>query len=325
MADDTASGESGGDLGRLTSTTQSAVHTEPTQPDEGTNDKEGQGVDAPGSITNSKIHEPELAKPTNESDSFIVKEKISDYTHFFRESLEKDGYGVKRFTNLVSEHANSKEIYDLWATKLRKYAESYEKNHATETSPRLARSFMDYLSTVDDRLQKIESKIGLAAKETKKPEDVPDEGDSVQTRFYNVSAQPQSRSTSMDDDEQGWNQQGDFLSEVDPKHCLRVLFNWVQDHNTGDDSPRDDEHPDPKRIEISELRIHSDPITTFLAKKLDYEVQKDSVVRLKRPFRTLIRNVDSVKKQLSLLEIEYMYGINIYTWTYIWRNYLRTD
>lgn len=325
MTENTATGESGGDLGRSTSTTQSAVHTEPGQPDECANDKEDQGVDTPGSVVNSKIHEPGLAKPTNASDSFIVKEKMSDYTHFFREGLEKDGYGLKDFMDIVSEHATSKEIYELWATKLRKYAESYDKSHATETSPRLARSFMDYLGTVDDRLQKIESKIGLAAKETKKPEDVPDEGDSVQTRFYNASAQPQSRNTSMDDDEQGWNQQGSFLSEVDPKHCLRVLFNWLQDPNTGDDCPRDDEHPDPKRIEISEIRIHSDPITTFLAKQLDYEVQKDGVVRLKRPFRTLIRNVDSVKKQLSFLESEYMYGINIYTWIYIWQNYLKTD
>lgn len=311
MTDNTASGESGGDLGSLASTTKSAAHTEPAQPDEGVVDKEDQEGDAPGRGADSKIHKPELAKPTNTSDAFIVKEKTTDYSHYFRKGLDKGGYGLEFFTNVVSEHATSKEIYDLWATKLRKYGESYDKTHATERNPRLVRSFMDYVGTVDDRLQKIESKIGLAAKETKKPEDVPGKGHSVQMRFYNASTQPQSRSTSIEDDEKGWNEQGSFLSEVDPKHCLRVLFNWVQDHNTGDDSSCDDEHPDPKRIEISEIRIHSDPITAFLAKQLDYEVHKDSVIRLKRPFRTLIRKIDSIKKQLSFLESEYGYGVNI--------------
>lgn len=317
MTNETASGEAGADLGSLTSTTQFAEHTEPAQPDKGANDKGYHEAEAPDSGAGSEIHEPELSKPTNASDAFIVKEKMTDYTHYFREGLTKSGYGLEFFTNVVAENATSKEIYDLWATKLRKYAEAYDKSHATERNPRLVRSFMDYVGTVDDRLQKIESKIGLAAKETKKPEDVPGKGDSVQTKFYNASAQPQFRSTSMDDDEQGWNEQGNFLSEVDPKHCLRVLFNWVQDHNTDNDSPRDDEHPDHKRIDISEIRIDSDPITAFLAKQLDFEVHKDSVVRLKRPFRTLIRKVDSFRKQLSFLEREYRYAINIYLNSYM--------
>lgn len=305
MKDETANPDSGGDLGGLTSTVQSAVHTELKQPDEGAEDKNDQALEVRSSGEKSKVDEPKVTKPTNASDAFLVTEKQTDYVHYFREGLEKGGYGLQSFMDVVAEHATSKEIYDLWATKIRKYAESYDKSNASERTPRLARSFIDYVGTVDDRLQKIESKIGIAAKETKKPEDALDQAHSVQTRFYNASAQPQSRITSLDDDEPGWNVAGSFLSEVDPKHCLRVLFNWVQDHDTGTDSQRDEEHPYSEYIEISEIRIHSDPLTAFLAKQLDYEVHKDSVVHLKRPFRSLIRKVDSIKKQLSFLENQF--------------------
>lgn len=305
MTDDTASGESGGNLEAIELTAQTAAHNDLAQPDEGADGKKDQQPEIPGSAEKSKANKQEVTKPTSASDAFLVTEKMPDYVHYFREAIKRGGAEIEYFMDVVAEHGTSKEIYDLWLKKLRKYAESYDKSPASERTPRLARSFIDYVGTVDDRLQKIESKIGMTAKETKKPEDIPGKAHSVQTRFYNASAQPQSRNASLDDDEPGWNIQGSFVSEVDPKHCLRVLFSWVQDHSTGTDSQRDDEHPGPESIEISEIRINSDPITAFLAKQLDYEVHKDSVVHLKRPFRSLIRNVDSIRRQLSFLENEF--------------------
>lgn len=305
MTDDTAHGESGGNLDGVTSTAQAAPHPEPSQPDQGVGDKDHQGLEVPGSVEKPKLDQPEATKPANATDAYLLTEKPPDSKPHFWEYLKKRGYKLQDYIDIVADNATSKEIYDLWITKLQKYAESYDKSHASERTPRLARSFINYVGAVDDRLQKIESKIGITSNETKKPEDAPGEKHSVQTRFYNASTQPQSRSVSIDDDEPGWNVKGSFLSEMDSKHCLRVLFNWVQDHPTSTDSHTDDEHPDPERIEISEIRIHSDAITAFLAKQLDYEVHKDSVVRLKRPFRSLIRKVDSIKKQLSFLENEY--------------------
>lgn len=289
----------------VTPIAQAAPQHEPSQPDEGAGDKDNQEPGVTGGDRKSKIEQPEVAEPTNAKDAYLLTEKTPDSVHELWEFMKKRGYTLQDYLDVVANNATSKEIYDLWVTKLRKYAESYDKSHASERTPRLARSFIDYVGAVDDRLQKIESKIGITSKETKKPEDAQGEKHSVQTRFYNASAQPQSRSVSIDDDEPGWNVKGSFLSETDSKHCLRVLFNWVQDQTTGTDSQPDDENPDPERIEISEIRIHSDPITAFLAKQLDYEIHKDSVVRLKRPFRSLIRKVDSIKKQLAFLENEY--------------------
>lgn len=317
MTDDTAPGEPGGNLDGVTPTSQAAPHYEASQPDEGLGDKDYQEPEVAGSDRKSKIDQPEVAKPTSATDAYLLTEKTPDSVHRLWESMKKRGYKLQDYLDVVADNATSKEIYDVWVTKLRKYAESYDKSHASERTPRLARSFIDYIGTVDDRLQKIESKIGITSKETKKPEDAPGEDHSVQTRFYNASAQPQSRSVGIDDDEPGWNVKGSFLSEMDSKHCLRVLFNWVQDHATSTDSQPDDEHPDPERIEISEIRIHSDPITAFLTKQLDYEVHKDSVVRLKRPFRSLIRKVDSIIKQLSFLENEYRYFYSSFLNTYV--------
>lgn len=307
MTDDTVPGESGGNLDDVTPNVQAAPHDNPSQPEEGAGEQDHQGLGTPGSDEKPNIDQSEVTKPASATDAYLATEKPPESSPHYWEFLKKRGYTLQNYIDVVAENATSKEIYDLWVTKLRKYAESYDKNHATERTPRLARSLIDYVGAVDDRLQKIESRIGITSKETKKPEHASGEDHSVQTRFYNASAQPQSRSASMDDDEPGWNMKGSFLSETDAKHCLRVLFNWVQDHTISTDSQSDDEHPDPERIEISEIRIHSDPISAFLVKQLDYEVQKDSVVRLKRPFRSLIRKVDSIKKQLSFLENEYRY------------------
>lgn len=309
MTNDITHAESGGISDGATPTAQAAPHTETSQPDGGAGDMDDQGVEVPASDGNSKLEvdHPSLTKPTHATDAYLVTEKTPEQRQALLARVKESGFKLQDYIDMVADTYTSKEIYELWAAKLRKHAESYEKGQASERTPRLARSFIDYVGTVDHRLQKIESKIGITSTETKRPEEAPGEKTSVQTRFYNASAQDHSRSGGLQEDEPGWNVKGNFLSEVDSKHCLRVLFNWVQDRTASTEFHPDDEHPDPKSIEISEIRIHSDPVTTFLANKLDYEVHKDSVIRLKRPFRSLIREVDSIKKQLSVLESQYRY------------------
>jgi hypothetical protein len=312
MTDDASSGEAGETSAGVTPTAPVTTPTNPLHPDEGAdnNDEQARGVSRSDGVP--ETDQPEMTKATNPYDALIASEEAPDPTGPFRVWLKATDWDLKSYMDAWSNELNSKEIYEMWVRKLRKYAESYDKSAAGERTPRLARSFVDYVQTVDDRLERIESKIGINGKSTKEPDKVPGQEHSVQTKFYNASTQPQSKSMSMEDDETGWNEQGSFISEVDRKHCLRVLFNWVQEHTTETDSQRNDEHPDPERIEISDIRIHSDPITAFLAKQLDYEVQKDSVVHLKRPFRILIRKVDSIKKQLASLEREYRYSHNCF-------------
>lgn len=306
MTDGASSGEAGGTSDSVTPTAQVTCPSRPLQSGEVAIEKDAQVLEVPGSDAIAETGQPEITKTTKTTDDLLVSEKAPNPEHPFRAFVKKTGGTYQDYIDWVAEDTSSKEIYDMWVAKLGKYAESYDKSPESERAPRLARSFVDYVRTVDNRLEKIESKIGINAKSKKEPEDTAGKGHSVQTKFYNASAQPQSQSTSMDDDDEiGWNDRGTFISEVDPKHCLRVLFNWIQDHNTEDDSERDDEHPDPKHIEISDLRIHSDPITAFLAKQLDYDVQKNGVVHMKRPFRVLIRKSDAIKKQLSFLEHEY--------------------
>lgn len=307
MTDDTTHSESGRNSDCVTPTAEAALHTETSQPDEGQDEKNHQGMEISASDETSMVDQPVLTKPTDTSDAYLVIEEAPRLANWLFEREKEDGYKKKAYMNDVADSFSSEEIYDLWATKLQKYAESHDKAHVNQRTPRLARSFIDYVGTVDSRLQKIESRMAITSTETNKPDDAQEGEHSVQTRFYNASAQAHYRSGGIEDDEPGWNVKGSFLSEVDTKHCLRVQFNWVQDHTTGTESHHEDEPPDPQSIEISEIRINSDPITAFLAKQLDYEVHKDNTVRLKRPFRSLIRKVDSIKKQLSILENQYRY------------------
>lgn len=306
MADDTAHAESGGSLDGVPTTAQAAPHTQTSQLDEAGGGMDEKGVEVSASDEKSKVDQPVLKKPTDASDTYLVAEKTPRLAQFLFEK-EKDGYTKQEYMEDLADCFTSEEIYAIWATKLRTYAESHDKAPASERTPRLARSFIDYVGTVDYRLQKIESRMVITPTETKNPEDAQGGEHSVQTRFFNASAQAHDRSGAIEEDEPGWNVKGNFLSEVDSKHCLRVLFNWVQDRTASTESHPDDEHPDPKSIEISEIRIDSEPITDFLAKQLDYEVHKDNIVRLKRPFRSLIRMVDPIKKQLSILESQYRY------------------
>lgn len=310
MADDTAHSESGGKFDGVTPATQADTRTEASQPDERTGDKDDQDLADPVSEEKANIDKPALPKSMDESDAHLLTEQMTVFARQWWESQTKRGVRREDLLTTITESLTSRELYDLWSRKLRNYAESYEKGHASETTPRLARSFIDYVGTVDYRLQQIESRIGITSTEIKVPKDAPDDEVLVQTRFYNASAQPQPQNGGMEYDEPGWNVKGSFLSEVDSRHCLRVLFNWVQDHTAGTQSLSEDEHPDPKRINISEIRIHSDAITAFLANRLDYEVDNDSIVRLKWPFRSLIGNVDFIKKQLSILEDHYRYFQN---------------
>jgi hypothetical protein len=305
MSDATSPGGAGRASQGTTPAEPAMSRTQSSPSEESAVKGDSQAIQASSSEAISKPDQPELKKANGDRDGLLFSEKPPNIEHDFRVWAKDKGIDVDSYLNEISEATSSTEIYKMWVSKLGKYAESYDKSPASERAPRLARSFIDYVRTVDDRLDKIESKMGINAKSTKAPEDTPGKEHTVQTKFYNASAQPQSQSTMTDGDEIGWNEKGTFLSEVDPKHCLRVLFNWVHRQTSDNDAERDDEHPDAENIEISDIRIHSEPVTSFIAKQLDYEVQKDGLMHLKRPFRTLIRKVDSIKKQLSLLEQEY--------------------
>ncbi|KAG8161101.1 hypothetical protein KVR01_009365 [Diaporthe batatas] len=308
MAESISSGGTGGTSSSVLPTAQTMSLIEPSQSEQGAGGNFPPAVESSNSEAESKPGQPKMPKTANVTDSLLVSERLpvkSAPNFDLRGAFTIEGTHHNDFLEWVGAEASSTEIYNMWVSKLGKYADTYDKSPASERNPRLARSFIDYVRAVDDRLAAIESKVGINAQSIKEPEDTPGKGHTVQTTFYDASAQPQSQGTTSDDDEIGWNEQGAFLSQVDPKHCLRVLFNWVQQASSDNASPRNDEHPDPRSIQISEVRIHSDPISSFLAKQLDYDVHKDGVVHFKRPFRSLIRNVDSVKKQLSLLEQEH--------------------
>lgn len=309
MADSASAGDASGTSDGATPTAPAMTPNEPSRSYEGDGDNDDQAGEALGSDTISGTDQPATAKTFSPYDALLASEKAPDPANQFRSFLSKEGLEVKDWLDsMITQFISSNEIYDMWVEKLRKYAETYDKSPPGERAPRLARSFVDYVRTVDERLQKIEVKLDIDSKLTKQPEDVAGKEHTVQTKFYNASAQPQPKGMGVDDDETGWSEQGTFLSEVDRKHCLRVLFNWVQEHTIEADPQRNDEHPDPELIEISDIRIHSDPIAAFLSKQLDYEIHKDSVVHLKRPFRILIRKADSIKKQLAFLEREYRYS-----------------
>lgn len=132
------------------------------------------------------------------------------------------------------------------------------------------------------------------AKEEEKPENAGPEL-LLETKFYDAQAEFNSDGT--------WKSNnidvpGAFQCRTDPKRLIRVLYNWKDDVQP---RPLGDEPPRPNEIEILFISIQSDPIADFFSKRLNLKADKAGVVRMGKPFRPLLRNLDPLGDQLSEL------------------------
>lgn len=208
---------------------------------------------------------------------------------------------------VASEVFTSKQLYEVYRRKLQRDAEYSDQT--TERAPRLARTFIDYINAVDERLKTVEERVGIHVDSSKKSADTDTDthtGHVVQTKFYMATDEVPSQDSKGKDT--SWGVRGSFLSEMDPRHCLRVLYTPNDSSNNNKDNCQGAEiAPEPDRIEVTEILIHSDSITSFLAKELDYDLHKDRVLLLRRPFRPLIRKMEAIREHVRSLTEPYEY------------------
>ncbi|KAF2678847.1 hypothetical protein K458DRAFT_133217 [Lentithecium fluviatile CBS 122367] len=203
----------------------------------------------------------------------------------------------------VAGRLTAKNLYDIYCKKL----EIEEKKQTTpgtkvNKAPRFLRGFADYVRTLEDRIAKLEISVEEKAgkendekKEEKAVAAAPTGDPSMRIAFYKCKAgQPIDFIDLINED--SWKEKGTFTSEVDQKHFLRVLYEGNGTQSKGSE----DEVPEPG-IDILALQLHSAPVATFLEKLAQHQVHNNNLVRLIKPFRLLLQNVDAIKDHLKRL------------------------
>jgi hypothetical protein len=203
----------------------------------------------------------------------------------------------------ASKELTPAQLYQVYQMKLRSDAGGSESQ---EQAPKLVNSLVDFLTSFNERLSKLEQKAGIetnkegGASKTGAAQVDESQVHSVETRFYSVDNQ--TKLSEEGSKEPIWKIKGSFDSEVDKKHCLRVLFKWTGAGGEKSDDEINAEPPQPDIVDVEEVRIRSEPIATFLEKILAYSVHNNDLVHLRKPFRCLVSEAPAIRDQLQKLE-----------------------
>ncbi|KAJ4387560.1 hypothetical protein N0V93_008155 [Gnomoniopsis smithogilvyi] len=98
---------------------------------------------------------------------------------------------------------------------------------------------------------------------------------------------------------------GHYLSNTDPTHLLRVLYDWKDQLDSSDSTTVLGDAPDPAKIDIKAFMISSYPISEFFEERLGLSTDETRVIRIGKPFRSILRNFSQLKEHLSSLEESY--------------------
>ncbi|KAF1961539.1 hypothetical protein CC80DRAFT_488785 [Byssothecium circinans] len=171
-------------------------------------------------------------------------------------------------------------------------------------APRLFKEFADYLRTLENRIDKLEAGKGL--KET------PSTGTKVGTRqeergddaikivYYSCDQAEAVEFFDLTADER-WKEDYESITGTPKPNTLQILY---------EAGGKDQSEPSAilatnPQSDILALKVHSNPLASFFEKLAGYQVHKDNLVRMVKPFRFLVRNASSIKEHLKWLQEYY--------------------
>lgn len=203
------------------------------------------------------------------------------------------------FREALSKNLTLRQLYELYTRKI--YNDTNGLDQTADRAPRLTRTFVEYISAVDDRLSKLESKILELGKDKSAGEKKDDINKSDKSGDGSPPAPKTKfkRTFSREDD-------SSFLSrsesDADPTVRLWVLYMSATESAV----PRGSD-PNPATIEVTEIGIRSPAIFSFFEENLDYTLQKDGIIHMRWPFRILLRMSDKIYQHTKWLENLYGY------------------
>lgn len=175
----------------------------------------------------------------------------------------------------------------------------------------MMRGIMSYTKSLEGRIVKLEAtKRGSRTQRlagdgndkvrTEKPATVSNEL-LLEVQFFDVNYEPEFSGHCLEERDVA---RGPYRSATGPKQLIRVLYNWRE--NISRRSLPPGQSPLPGEIDVTGLGIWSEPIIAFFKRRLNIRTPGISaLVRIEKPFQPLLRNLDIIRGQLSMLERVY--------------------
>lgn len=187
---------------------------------------------------------------------------------------------------------------------------------AEPKGPSLLRAVAEYVGDAEERLNKLHKSLqpnsapaigiqaGAAGSRKPFPAD-PFDKILMETRFYHCEngfdfILPMTQRLSRRNADPNH-----YTSSSDPSYLIRALFQW---NEVGTSSTRTldiGDIPDAEDIDILTFMVSSRPLAAFFKKRLGLDTGQSPVLRLGKPFRSVICNHSHLRKQLELLTVKY--------------------
>lgn len=193
--------------------------------------------------------------------------------------------------------------------------ESEHEKFEPKESPKgtaMMRGIMSYTKSLEGRIVKLEAtKRGSRTQRlagdgndkvrTEKPATVSNEL-LLEVQFFDVNYEPEFSGHCLEERDVA---RGPYRSATGPKQLIRVLYNW-RENISRRSLPGPGQSPLPGEIDVTGLGIWSEPIIAFFKRRLNIRTPGISaLVRIEKPFQPLLRNLDIIRGQLSMLERVY--------------------
>ncbi|KAH7020445.1 hypothetical protein EDB80DRAFT_222237 [Ilyonectria destructans] len=232
---------------------------------------------------------------------------------------ESDDGRDSRFVQQEGSRIKTDNLYKLYIKRLEYQQKSKGGGQETKESkaPKMVRGIVDYVRTLEDRIQKLESsEVGRAEKEKEKERQQTDQEIGVETSkpSYRVKEWgeivPEIKLFHIDgefDSDGDWKyneaKKGSYQCILDTNSLIRALYSWTE----GVPPPRIHQQPlDPEHTDILIFGIISKPVASFFGDRLGIGDKSTPLsIRIGKPFRPLIRNLQPVRDQLAKLEEKY--------------------
>lgn len=223
-----------------------------------------------------------------------------------------------------SSRVRSATLYKAYQTRMRKRDKNSNKGGDLITA------MVDYVTKMEDDMARLEKtledmRLARGVKTDEPADELSDEpadelsdkasdtaqlpikdlaGVTIDTRFYHCDGV---EFHSDGDFRSGGAQfeSGHYLSRSDPVYLLRVLYAWKDEVEPNASAAAPGDAPDNGKVDIIAFMISSKPIADFFEKRLGLSTDVTRVVRIGKPFRSIIRNISQLRSHLLFLENRY--------------------
>ncbi|KAF5661965.1 ATPase family AAA domain-containing protein [Fusarium circinatum] len=235
------------------------------------------------------------------------------------DDIDKADYGYTREEVMAfAADLATEDLYDLYVKRLKSLEENQTGGQPQRRSSKLAKSVIDYVRILEERIGRLENAEPAEAKVEQKPnanslddagavsgDAAPDDASDAATKnkplevkFF-LGATEFNRQGKYTPDK---TKSDTFSCDTDSQHFIRALFNWI---DGADSQPAGNDEPDPAKADLISLRVESTHISDFLKASGNLSTSLYPSLRMRKPFRPLLQNYHVIKEQLSKLERRY--------------------